>query len=364
MLYLIKAAYLDENDNPKKCLKIGFTENLESRMFHYGTSNNPNTVLLLTRDGDVILEKLFHYYYKDKILPIKGNREWMEFDEKIIDDFKTITERELFVFNSTNSTEKIFREVIYDYFLNSNQLSVFYDWWVKENNLSNFIASFYFEFNFEELFDSLCGLYSLTENSALNKKSFILEISERLRNQSDVLILEKPKNEFNETYSPTTSSKSCIEILDQLKILYNSTGSFEQKMKAHCLVLLDPNWSNYIHISDFYWLSIRHRNLLNLLGPERIKANGYRETNINKEVDIITKDISQIVQEIRDKFSIGSRYSLKEIKLILGEIYSQNNYNKTPKATDILEIFNARLIKFYDPITKKRDSGYEILGLR
>ena len=84
MIYLIKDAYLDETDTPRKCLKIGYAKDINSRMIGYGTSNNLNVILIDSREGDLGLEFLFHRYYKDKIIKIKGNQEWMEYDEKII----------------------------------------------------------------------------------------------------------------------------------------------------------------------------------------------------------------------------------------------------------------------------------------
>ena len=64
MLYLIIDAYLDENLEPKKCLKIGYAKSIDDRMIGYGTSNNLNVILLDTREGGYGLEKLLHHRCK------------------------------------------------------------------------------------------------------------------------------------------------------------------------------------------------------------------------------------------------------------------------------------------------------------
>ena len=60
----------------------------------------------------------------------------------------------------------------------------------------------------------------------------------------------------------------------------------------------------------------------------------------------------------------GERYLLKEIKDILREIYNSLNLTKTPKASDLEKYFEVKEVMLYDPITKKRDRGYEILSLK
>ena len=63
MVYLIKSAYLDDNDNPKKCLKIGYAKNIDDRMIGYGTHNNLTVSLLKTIEGDLFFESLYHNFY-------------------------------------------------------------------------------------------------------------------------------------------------------------------------------------------------------------------------------------------------------------------------------------------------------------
>jgi hypothetical protein len=134
-------------------------------------------------------------------------------------------------------------------------------------------------------------------------------------------------------------------------------------MKAVCDLLLNPRWYGKIHVSDLYWLSLLQRNYLNYLGPEKIRTIGYREVDIKREIynetsgDIIKEGLSRI-------FSIGSRYSLKDIKTKLSSLYFDLGIVKTPKASDLEDYYHVKTCLIYDPITKKQSRGYEILSLK
>ena len=56
MIYLIQSAYIDENDNFHKALKIGYAKDLDKRLVAYNT-HLPSYKLLKTREGDEKLEK-------------------------------------------------------------------------------------------------------------------------------------------------------------------------------------------------------------------------------------------------------------------------------------------------------------------
>ena len=85
MLYLIESSKYIFNRR-SRCLKIGFTDNLEQRMTDY-SHMNPGIKLLKTREGDRDLEKHLHTYFSRYKLP--GEREFI-FDRRIIKDFDKI----------------------------------------------------------------------------------------------------------------------------------------------------------------------------------------------------------------------------------------------------------------------------------
>ena len=59
MIYLIRSHGLGKSS----ILKIGFTENYDKRMDQY-FYNNPLFEVISVREGDEILEKLFHCYLR------------------------------------------------------------------------------------------------------------------------------------------------------------------------------------------------------------------------------------------------------------------------------------------------------------
>ena len=56
MIYLIQSAYIDDNDNFHKVLKIGYAKDIDKRLIAYYT-HSPNIKLLDSREGDEELEK-------------------------------------------------------------------------------------------------------------------------------------------------------------------------------------------------------------------------------------------------------------------------------------------------------------------
>lgn len=360
MLYLIKDAYLNENDEPKKCLKIGYAKNIDDRMVGYGTSNNLNVILLDTRDGGLGLEKLFHYYYRDRIIKLKGNREWMEYDEEIIAEFKKLTVKELFLNYYPNEKERSLKELIFDYFIEDKEEPLNFILNCRKSRefflIRDYLASpIYFMNDVIYFIDQLQKEFSMVLDNG-SKKSFISDFQERFNTKETPEVEEIWGNDY------LNNSKTRIEVSELILIL-NSNGSFETKMKSVCDFLLNPKWYGHIHVSDLGWLPLNMRNYLIQLGPKRILELGCREVDIKREL-INQFSGNKLKEEIINLFKVGEKYSSKEIKEFLKNIYNKLNITKTPKATDLEEYFDVKEAKILDPITKKRDRGYEILSLK
>ena len=71
MLYLIQS---------DKYVKIGYAQDLQQRMKTYQT-HNPNLKLLGVREGDIYLEKYYHYIFRNR--HIKG--EWFDIPDYIVE---------------------------------------------------------------------------------------------------------------------------------------------------------------------------------------------------------------------------------------------------------------------------------------
>ena len=232
------------------------------------------------------------------------------------------------------------------------------------------------------------GIREDTGTPMINK---LVMISERrafeLRSnvyKSDVQVYNEFANISSEL-SYEDSIRRNQELLS-LRTIYKANGSFESKMRILCNFLLNPDWNGHIHVSDLYWLPLKIRNYLSLLGPKRIKELECRECEIIRELSGSTKikekkltcstqkkpkqeelisasQLPILIECFSKQFIIGQRYSLKDIKEIISKIYIFNNITKTPKATDLENYFNIRkcTINLKDG---KRINGYEIISLK
>lgn len=86
--------YLIESGN---FYKIGFTENLKSRMKQY-TTHNPDYRLIDNFDGDKEDEKELHELYKE----FHHSLEWFNKDERILEIFQEYKNSDTVVLNKKN----------------------------------------------------------------------------------------------------------------------------------------------------------------------------------------------------------------------------------------------------------------------
>ena len=152
MIYLIQDAYIDENDNFHKVLKIGYTSNIDSRISQY-TSHNFGFKLLKTREGDEELEKLLHYHFNKYLIKESHNREWFEYNDEIINEFEKLEKEELSSkLSNFNKRRKVYEEKITDDLLLElceNDLDLF-------SEIRTFLNDFNINKNFERRIKSYC----------------------------------------------------------------------------------------------------------------------------------------------------------------------------------------------------------------
>lgn len=152
MLYLIQSAYIDENDNFHKALKIGYAKDLEKRLAAYNT-HLPSYKLLKTREGDEELEKLLHYHFNKYLIKELHNREWFEYNNEIINEFEKLEKEELSSrLSNFNKRRKIYEEKITDDLLLElceNDLDLF-------SEIRTFLNDFNINRNFVRRMKSYC----------------------------------------------------------------------------------------------------------------------------------------------------------------------------------------------------------------
>ena len=102
---------------------------------------------------------------------------------------------------------------------------------------------------------------------------------------------------------------------------------------------------------------------IEVLGPDKIKALSYQKSKLEEEFKI-TEIASKVDKEILIRFEVGERYKVRDIKGILEDIYSSFGYDRPCRAPRISNVFNIKNCLINDPITKKRDKGFEILSIK
>ena len=140
--------------------------------------------------------------------------------------------------------------------------------------------------------------------------------------------------------------------------------TFPEKLKYLC----DTIESGKLGLMDqdllLSQVPIDYRNFIQIFGVERLKSFSYRKYLIQEEYEKVyssQQSEGKLQDIIYDVFEVGKRYKKSEIKDKLGEIYKSLGIKETPKANILGQYFDIKAILINDPITKKRDSGFEIV---
>ena len=149
-------------------------------------------------------------------------------------------------------------------------------------------------------------------------------------------------------------------IYDYLVSEFDKDNNFERRMKLLCDVYFKyPTfYTQFINSPLQTIIPLHYQNYINLLGFEKIKSLNYKESNI---VEYLSPKDSIINIDFSDAFSVGSKYSTKQIKSILADFYITNSISKTPKASDLEEYFNLKTCKVKNS-DGKWENGFEIIS--
>ncbi len=144
---------------------------------------------------------------------------------------------------------------------------------------------------------------------------------------------------------------------------YQELGTFKAKLKLLCEysfndqiigVVLDQI-GEHDNIKSYYLA----------LGPQKLRALGYDKYKIEKELGVVTFSQELLVNTIYSEFKVGDKLTLANIKSRLEYLYPSISYTATPKAKDLENYFEVKLIyvTILDETTgkKKQTKGYELL---
>ena len=155
---------------------------------------------------------------------------------------------------------------------------------------------------------------------------------------------------------------------------FNTLPDFSHKMKALCNN--DFNENERLAILD--QIPLTYKTYYLTLGPERCKAHGYNVTDIRREYeDVINGVIREKVKEekkeeeevkvdeeallnnVYNTFQVGEFYSNKDVKKLLGGIYSNLDYKACPKASELDKYF--KVVRARKSVEGKQIEGVRIL---
>ena len=152
------------------------------------------------------------------------------------------------------------------------------------------------------------------------------------------------------------------EVQDFLDNKFYSTGIFKYKMRMYC-EFMDLHQGNK-EVSDIIYFKIKdpkYRKYYNFYGTSGCKSVSYEEKKLELGMINESKE-SELSSVVHKKFQVNSRYTLKEIKIVLQDIYRDLGITSKPKATDLDKYFNLSSVLITES-SGKRTRGYLLNSL-
>jgi len=305
MIYLLRIPY----KNSPSYWKIGYASDVQKRLSQY-EAHNPLVESVAVKEGDLFSEKIHHKYFH--LFP------------QFIDEF--------------------YKD----------------EWYITD---STFIREAFLGVPLE----GMCDLIWERRNESLGYNDYNLWCE--LRKERDCSVT----NETDKKMLRIAEKSICPDIdntpedLKPLKdALLSISGStrFDDKLRVYCefreLNKTDESLTSGIL---YHYGKSRLEFLYSHFGMKGCRSSGYRAAELNKRIQDETHS-DELRSAVYDTFFLLKRYSLKEIKSSLHEIYKRLGIKKTAKASDISDFFNVQQVNLYDPTTKKRTAGYELISIK
>ena len=188
---------------------------------------------------------------------------------------------------------------------------------------------------------------------------------------SDIRAYEIQQYDYKDRFSVFSSINSEFSEVDLVNLElerffseYDNYGTLYDKLKLFCNFEFSDDNIYEIALSQ---VDESLKSYLISLGRDRIKALGYNQTKIDRELGIKMFNISDLGNHIRSNFKLGDRYTLSDLKEKLRELYIRIGYKATPKANDILEYFEVREYSEYEKLSdggRRKIRGYELLSFK
>ena len=340
MLYVIKSVGKKNSNKPLslnnliEIIKIGYTDDnsIDKRMSSYSTHNKSYDILLKIPRGTYEDEHNLHQFFKK----LEYDREWFIVDENnTIENFfkenKTLKEiRSKIPRTKRRGRESGFLREIY------KRLSLIYPVTSVENfkSQAKIVDSLYKEITESQIYE-LEEFYKWLENKNIEFDKESIE--------SQLIVPEDCKEDVLKFFA---NYEVLPTLYDKLRYLCEFQFSSEES-KINILSSITEK-----HFKEYY----------EALGPEGCKSLSYNITRINRKLNIRSFNRAELFLGLQRTFEIGKRYSNKEIKSLLKDLYTISNYEATPKASDLQDYFEIKPVKVDEG--NKKVHGLEILGYK
>ena len=292
---------------------------------------NPLFEFVSSREGDELLEKLLHYYlyYKRFQYKVDGKlNEWFIDDPEVIKIFdisiedleKELWENRDKVFDLSSKNKKFLDYKLFEY--------------LYQKNKEDFIGEKYI----------VDGYKKVRETSAKDIDIIFWEMY-FLKNKSNI------RDDIK-----SISDKIVSDFLDNH---FYRTGVFKEQMKMYC-EFCDTYGSNQDIISslDHKIKDSKYKGFYTFYGTSGCSAKRYEEHELKNgfKNDLKRDKLSSLIYS---NFKTGDRYTSKDIKQKLHEIYNILGISKTPKATDLGDYFTLVKTKITLP-DKSLSNGFRL----
>ena len=323
MIYLIKSAGYDENENLIHLLKIGYTEdnNRDRRFMSYKLHNPTCKILYEIPSLSEDIEKRIQYKFRDYKYIDYGN-EWFYYSEDIINFFKDIDSIDLESLpknpiRGSKDFKKIKNECreVLSYFFNSKD---------TEDYLKNIIS---------EIKDQL-------------SKDYVIEYLRK-----DSRIGSKKVDRYFEVLRCRESGIYCEddivnrEVSEFLRV-YTKLSTIHDKLKMLCEYGLSSDAIDIVlgQIAD----SDEIKSYYTTLGSSKLKSLSYNSAKIKNHLGVVTFSQELLESSIYSEFKVGDKITLSDIKSRLEVLYKSINYDKVAKAKDLENYFEVKNSSIYE----------------
>ena len=288
MIYLIKSAGYDENENLIHLLKIGYTEdnNRDRRFMSYKLHNPTCKILYEIPSLSEDIEKRIQYKFRDYKYKEYGN-EWFYYNDDVINFFRDIDKVDLESLPKSPMSEKR------DYKRFRKMVKEFVPWIIADiKDRNEYVKKIIDELgsnlnSIQDILDYVIKDYgedSISKYLEVTKKKEMKVYSEDSKINSEII-------KFINTYETLTT------IYDKLKMLC------EYPVSKEVIQIVLDQIADSDEIKSYYLL----------LGPDRLKKLHYNITNIRRELGIVTFSPELLNNTIHQNFNPGEKYTLANL---------------------------------------------------